>query len=318
MAGTALPKRKLGKTGLEVSILGFGASPLGNVFGDLKEADGVEAVHEAIRLGINFIDVSPFYGATLAETNLGKALKDIPRDKFVLSTKVGRYGQDVFDFSAERVTKSVDESLARLNVEYIDIIQCHDIEYGSLDQIIEETLPALQKLKEAGKVRFIGITGLPLKIYKYVLDRVAPGTVDVVLSYCHYSLNDRSLGDLLPYLEEKGVGVINASPLSMGLLTEQGPPDWHPASDEIKGACKKAVEVAKSHGKNVTTLALQFATANPFIATTLVGMASPAIVRANVEAVVNGALDERLLNEVESVLSPLQNASWPSGKPENN
>lgn len=103
-----------------------------------------------------------------------------------------------------------------------------------LEQIVNETLPALQKLKQAGKIRFIGITGLPLGIFTYVLDRVPPGTVDVILSYCHYSINDSSLEDLLPYLKSKGVGVISASPLAMGLLTEAGAPEWHPASSELK------------------------------------------------------------------------------------
>lgn len=101
-------------------------------------------------------------------------------------------------------------------------------------QIVSETIPALQKLKQEGKTRFIGITGLPLDIFTYVLDRVPPGTVDVILSYCHYGVNDSTLLDLLPYLKSKGVGVISASPLAMGLLTEQGPPEWHPASPELK------------------------------------------------------------------------------------
>lgn len=99
---------------------------------------------------------------------------------------------------------------------------------------MNETIPAIQKLKEAGKVRFVGITGLPLGIFTYVLDRVPPGSVDVILSYCHYSVNDSSLLSLLPYLEKKGVGVISASPLAMGLLTDNGPPEWHPASPELK------------------------------------------------------------------------------------
>lgn len=103
---------------------------------------------------------------------------------------------------------------------------------------MNETIPALLKLKEAGKVRFVGITGLPLKVFSYVLDRLPPKTVDVVLSYCHYSLNDTTLKPLLPYLEDKGVGVISASPLSMGLLTNQGPPEWHPAPSEVKVSFK--------------------------------------------------------------------------------
>jgi L-galactose dehydrogenase len=234
MAG-GLGLRELGGTGLKISSLGFGGSPLGNLFGSVKEEDAIASVHEAARLGINFFDVSPFYGDTLAETVLGKALKSIPipREDYVLSTKCGRYASG-FDFSAERVTKSVDESLQRLNVTYVDLIHCHDIEFGSLDQIVTETVPALQKLKDAGKVRHIGISGLPLNAFRYVLDRVPKGSVEVVLSYCHYSLNDTSLLEIVPYLQEKGIGIISASPLSMGLLSGQTPPEWHPAPSELK------------------------------------------------------------------------------------
>lgn len=99
---------------------------------------------------------------------------------------------------------------------------------------MNETIPALQKIKEAGKTRFIGITGLPLGIFPYVLDRVPPGTIDVILSYCHYSINDTTLEDMLPYFKSKGAAVISASPVAMGLLTNNDPPEWHPASPELK------------------------------------------------------------------------------------
>mmetsp|Transcript_4233 Transcript_4233/g.13469 ORF Transcript_4233/g.13469 Transcript_4233/m.13469 type:complete len:269 (-) Transcript_4233:57-863(-) len=218
-----LPRRPLGNTGLEVSVLGFGASPLGSVFEDIDEDLGVEAVKRAVELGINFFDTSPFYGLTKSETVLGRALSQLPRESFILCSKVGRYGDPPagFDFSAARVTASVEESLRRLNVDYIDIIQCHDMEFRSLDQIINETLPALKTLKDQGKVRFVGITGLPLKVFQYVLDRADPGMVDCILSYCHNSLNDNTLSSIVPYLQGRGVGVISASPLSMGLLAPQ-------------------------------------------------------------------------------------------------
>src|SRR5205823_15037940 len=129
--------RALGTTGLNVSTLSFGASSLGGVFAPIDESDGVRAVHVAVDHGINFIDVSPYYGATKAETVLGRALKQIARDRYFLATKVGQYGEGDFDFSAARVTQSVDESLARLNVDYVDLIQCHDIEFVKLDPIID-------------------------------------------------------------------------------------------------------------------------------------------------------------------------------------
>jgi len=306
--------RILGKTGLKVSALSFGASSLGGVFRPVDEAEGVRAVHVALDLGVNLIDVSPYYGLTKAETVLGKALKGISRDRYYLATKVGRYGDDLFDFSAKRVNASVDESLARLNVDYVDIIQCHDIEFGDLDQVVNETLPALRKLEERGKVRFVGVTGLPLKIFRYVLERAE---LDTILSYCHYSLNDTTLDALAPALKAKQVGIINASPLSMGLLSDRGAPKWHPASQDIKAACARAATFCRERGADISRLAIQFSVAHPDLATTLVGTASPENVAKNVRWV-EEPMDQELLVQVMQVLAPIHNQTWPSGRPENN
>ena len=306
--------RVLGKTGLEVSVLGFGASPLGGVFGAIDEQQGVRAVHTAVDLGVNFFDVAPYYGLTKAEAVLGKALKEIPRDKYFLSTKVGRYGAEDFDFSAARVIASVDESLNRLNVEHIDIIHCHDIEFGNLDLIVEETIPALRRLQETGKVRLIGVSGLPLPVLQQVADRTP---LDTVLSYCHYTLYDTSLAALLPHLKDKGLGIINASPLGMGLLTEHDVPSWHPAPAALKAACAEAARFCKSRGANLARLALQFSVANPDVATTLIGIASPEQITQNVEWITQ-PLDQELLDETQRILSPVRNMTWPSGRPENN
>ncbi|WOH04853.1 hypothetical protein DCAR_0624265 [Daucus carota subsp. sativus] len=309
--------RELGNTGLKLSSVGFGASPLGSVFGPVSDEVAIATVAQAFRRGINFFDTSPYYGGTLSEKVLGKALKasGIPRNEYIVSTKCGRY-KEGFDFSADRVTRSIDESLARLQLDYVDILQCHDIEFGSLDQIINETIPALQKLKQTGKIRFIGITGLPLEIFTYVLDRVPPGTVDVILSYCHYGINDSALEDLLPYLKSKGVGVISASPLAMGLLTENGPPEWHPASNELKAACQAAAVFCKEKGKNISKLAMQYSLSNKDISSVLVGMNSVQQVEENVAAATELATvgkDEETLLEVEEILKPVKNQTWPSG-----
>ncbi len=306
--------RALGATDLTVSKLGFGASSLGGVFRKIDEAEGIRAVRTALDLGINFIDVSPYYGLTKAETVLGKALKGVRRDRYCLATKVGRYGADLFDFSASRVTASVDESLERLGISHIDLIQCHDVEFGSLDQVVEETIPALRRLQETGKVRFIGVTGLPLKIFRIVLGRTE---VDTILSYCRYCLNDVSLESLLPYLKEKQTGVINASPLGMGLLTGRGAPEWHPASPAIKTACRQAAAYCRTRGTDISRLAMQFSTLNPSIATTLVGTASPENIGKNVRWA-EEPIDEELLAEVLRILEPVHNQTWQSGRPENN
>jgi L-galactose dehydrogenase len=308
--------RALGKTGMKVSALSFGASSLGAVFHDIDESDGVRTVHVAVDHGINFIDVSPYYGATKAETVLGRALKDIARDKYFLATKVGQYGEGVFDFSAARVTRSVDESLARLHVDYLDLIQCHDIEFVKLDQIVNETLPALHKLRTTGKVRHVGITGLPLKIFAAVIDRVAPGMVETILSFCHYELNDTSLESLVPYLKQRNIGIINASPTGMGLLTERGAPAWHPASDAIKAGCRKAVEFCKQRGINIVELAIQFSISHPDIATTLVGTANSKNMLDNIRYA-EKPLDGEKLGLVLDVLKPIHNSNFTRGLEEN-
>lgn len=308
--------RILGKTGLRVSALSFGASPLGGVFRNVTASEGIRTVQLALDLGINYIDVAPFYGLTKAETMLGKALKTVPRDRYFLATKVGRYGyqEEDFDFSAGRVTESVDESLRRLNVNHIDVIQCHDIEFGSLDQIVNETIPTLRKVQKQGKVRFVGITGLPLKIFSYVAERTE---LDTILSYCHYSMNDTALLELLPYLKEKNIGVINASPLSMGLLSQRGTPDWHPADEEIKRICAQAAQYCADKGERIEKLAVQFSVQNPDIATTLVGTANPENIKRNSKWI-NEPIDEELLNNVLDILKPIHNKIWQQGRPENN
>lgn len=306
--------RKLGKTGLDVSILSFGASSLGGVFRPIDDDEGIRALRVALDLGVNLIDCSPFYGITRAETVLGKALCGVPRDTYVLATKVGRYGEAEFDFSAKRVTSSVDESLQRLGVDHIDIIQCHDIEYTSLDQIVDETIPALRQVQETGKARFVGITGFPLAIFPAIMDRI---DVDTVLSYAHYSLNDTTLGGLLPYLQEKDVGIIGASPLSMGLLTNRGSPDWHPATDEIKGGCAAAAAFCREQGVDIAQLAVQYSLRNRDIHSTLVGTANPDNMRRNVQWL-DEPYDEALIEAVLEILAPIRDKTWQTGLPENN
>ncbi|BCM88244.1 pyridoxal 4-dehydrogenase [Abditibacteriota bacterium] len=308
--------RTLGTTGLRVSALSLGASPFGGVFGDVGYEGCKRCLDTALDLGINLIDCSPYYGLTKAETMLGRTLQGVPREKYILATKVGRYGADApnFDFSAGRVTKSVDESLSRLGVDYVDLIQCHDIEFGDLNQIVEETLPALRAVVQGGKARFVGITGLPLQVFREVIARAE---VDTILSYCRYSLNDTALESLIPVLQEKGTGIISASPLSMGLLTQRGAPDWHPAPEEIKTACRLAAQHCQSKGASLEKLAVQFAVANPNIATTLVGTSKAENIASNVKWL-NEPLDEELLREVEAILAPIKDQTWPSGRPENN
>ncbi|MBR5061022.1 MAG: aldo/keto reductase [Prevotella sp.] len=304
---------EIGKTGMVVSNLSFGASSLGGVFHDIREEEGIRAVHVAVENGINFIDVSPYYGHLKAEMVLGKALKDIPRDKYYLSTKVGRYGKDgvnTWDYSARRATESVYESMERLHIDYIDLINVHDIGFADLHQVVEETLPALVALRDKGIVKHVGITDLQPENLKWVIEHSAEGVVESVLCFCHYSLNDDMLLDYLDFLEERGIGVINASPLSMGLLSQRGTPDWHPAPVALKEACARAAAHCAAKGYPIEKLAIQYSTSlNPRIATTLFSSANPQNVLKNI-GYVNEPMDEQLVEEVKNIIGDQKRVRW--------
>ena len=295
-----------------VPVLSFGASSLGGVFHSVREEDAIEAVFTAIDNGLNFIDVSPYYGHYKAETVLGEALKEIPRDKYLLSTKVGRYGENgvnTWDYSARRATESVYESMERLHVDYIDLINVHDIEFADLHQVAEETLPALVELKQKGLVGHVGITDLQLENLKWVIDHTAPGMVECVLNFCHYSLNDDKLADFLDFFEERGLGVINASPLSMGLLTQRGIPEWHPAPKPLVEACRKAVRYCTEQGYPIEKLAIQFAVSNPRIPTTLFSSANPQSILKNV-SYAEEPIDWELVRKVQEIIGDQMRVSW--------
>ena len=217
--------RLLGKTGLKISVLGMGGSGFGNVYGNHNEEVAAHAVRKALERGVNYIDTAYWYGQGQSESFLGRVLHGTKRENFILSTKVCRYEQDyprMFDFSAETVTRSAHESLKRLQLDHIDILQIHDVEFApSTAVILHETLPALQRLKEQGLCRYIGITGYPLSVLrKIVAESSIP--IDCVLSYCRLTLYDWSLMDHFQYLNSRNLGIINASPVGMGLLTPNG------------------------------------------------------------------------------------------------
>lgn len=304
---------EIGKTGMVVSNLGFGASSLGGVFRGIDESEAIKAVFTAVEGGINFIDVSPYYGHLKAETVLGKALKDIPRDKFILSTKVGRYGKDgvnTWDYSAKRATESVYESMERLHVDYIDLINVHDVEFTDLKKVAEETLPALVELREKGVVGHVGITDLQPENLKWLVENTPEGTIESILNFCHYCLNDDLLLDYLDFFEERGIGVINASPLSMGLLSQRGTPDWHPAPEPLKEACARAAAWCSEQGYPIEKLAVQYSTSlNPRIATTLFSSANPANVQKNI-SYVNEPVDMEMVAKVREIIGDQMRVRW--------
>ena len=309
---------------MKISNLSFGASSLGSVIRETNEKESFEAVEAAIEGGINFIDVSPYYGHYKAETVLGKALRNIPRNKYFLSTKVGRYGKDgvnTWDYSARRVTDSVYESMERLGIDFIDLINVHDIEFqsalpGGLQKVVDETLPALFELRDKGIVGHVGITDLQLENLKWVIEHIQQPKanaqkplVESILNFCHYTLNDDAITDYLDFFEQHGVGIVNASPLSMGLLSQRGVPAWHPAPKALVETCQKAAEYCNAKGYPIEKLAVQYSVSNPRIASTLFSSANPDNVRRNIQWA-NEEPDWDLVKEVKDIIGNQQRVTW--------
>ena len=306
--------RPLGQTGLQLPVLSFGASSLGAEFRAIDLNEALESVRVALDCGMNFIDTSPYYGRGMSEVLSGVALQDVPRDSYTLCTKLGRYAPAHFDFSPRRVEESIDVSLERLRTDHLDIILCHDVEFVDLDYVVNETLPAVREQQRKGKVRFVGVSGYPMKMFRYVLDR-AP--LDVILSYNHYTLQNTMLADLVPYLKSKNVGVMNAAPFSARLLTNAPLPRWHKAPPHVREVAQRAAKHCADRGSDIAKLALQFSIAHPDMTTCVTGSANPGRVAQWAKWAAE-PIDEQLLKEVLDILRPIHNWFYVEGRPENN
>lgn len=309
--------RPLGATGIKLPVLSFGASSLGAEFRPIDLNEAFRAVHTALDLGMNFIDTSPFYGRGMSEVMLGQALKGVDRDSYILGTKLGRYSLEHFDFSAKRVDESIHVSLHRMGTDYLDIILLHDVEFVKLPQIWEETIPAVLKAKEEGKVRAVGFSCYPMACFNSVLDHVEDD-IDCVLSYNQYTLQNTAFADdLVPRLKAKNIGAINAGPFSARLLTNAELPAWLKEPEEVKAAARAAAKLCADNGVDIAQLALQFSCENPDIASTVAGSANPNNVAKWAKWLAE-PIDRELLIAVQEILEPVKNIGHIEGLPENN
>lgn len=306
--------RPLTGTDLQLSVLGFGASSIGQEFRQVDLGEALRSVEVALDGGVNYIDTAAYYGRGMSELLLGRILPGLPRESFVLSTKLGRYAPQHFDFSARRVAESVDLSLERMRLEHLDIVFCHDIEFVDMRQIVDETLPALRQQVAAGKVRYIGVSGYPMKMFRYILEHAE---VDVILTYNHYTLQNDMALELLPICEQKNVGVINAAPFSARLLSDAPLPVWHKATPEVREVAQAAAEHCRRRGTEIAKLALQYSLAHPGFASCVTGSANPERVRQWLQWI-EEPLDEELVHEVKQILKPIHNWVYCEGRPENN
>lgn len=300
---------------MSLPVVGFGASSLGQEFRPVNIEEALASVRTALDLGMDFIDTSPFYGRGMSEVLLGIALREVPRDCYTLCTKLGRYDLAHFDFSAKRVAESVDVSLHRLGADYLDILLCHDIEFVPMQQIVNETLPAMQKVRDQGKVRYLGFSGYPQKVFRFVIEQME---VDCVLNYNQYTLqNTRFAEETVPWLKERGVGAMNAGPFSARLLTNAPLPVWLKEPEEVKVAARRAAAICAERGADIAQLALQFSIAHPDLSTTIAGSANPKNI-AKWAQWASAPLDNELLEEVRAVFAPVKNVGHVEGLPQNN
>lgn len=304
-----------GNLGFDVSRLSFGASSLGGSFRPVDESEAIRAVHAALDAGINYIDVAPAYGATRAEQVLGKALRGVPRERYHLSTKVGKYsapgayGQDELDYSRDRILTSLEESSRRIGVDYFDVVHIHDIEYQGrrkLDSALSEGYETLLELRDAGRIGGVSFGIYPMDLWHRILDELP---IDAMLVHNHYCLNDTRATELLPKAEERGVALINASPFASGLLSGREAPDWHPATEEDRAVFRQATQLCIDAGVPIAKLALQFSAANPRIPTTMFSSASSDSVERNLRWIEEPYEDE-LIAEVRRVLAPVRDKQW--------
>lgn len=306
---------QFGETGIKVSKLGFGGSTLGNCFWKMNQEDANKIVREAVIKGINYIDTSPYYGNKLAETVLGKALVGIPRQAYYISTKVGRYGStfdSMFDHSADKITSEFENSLKRLGLDYVDIVFVHDVEFSPIQKILNESLPAARKLIDAGKAKFLAISGYPVSVLWEVIEK-STVKIDIVLTYARDTLFDSTLRNYIPFFQSKGLAMICASLTAMGMLSNAGPQPWHPASAELKQLCREAAEYCKERNVELGKLAIYHGMSQPACHTFLIGMTSMEELNMNLDVVCNGLTEheKQVLNEIkQKFFNSGENCHW--------
>lgn len=304
--------RQLGRTGLQVSVLSQGGAAFGQQYGPISVAEAADCVHTAIDAGINLIDTSAYYGKGRSEEILGEVLQGGWRDRIHLCTKTGRLDFNQFDFSPAGMEKCLEGSLRRLRTDAVDILIAHDIEFANdFQAVFTDIADVLHKLKRKGKCRFIGMSGYPLGLLRRAIEQCE---LDVVITYAHFTLqNQRLLTDLLPIAEQHGSGIMNGSPLCLGLLTNQGPPPWHPGSEQLKALAREAADFCRQRGTDIAKLGMQFCFTEQRIASTITGAPRKAELLVNLRALAE-PIDRQLLAEVQAILNPVMNEVWPSGK----
>ena len=298
----------LGTTRLRLPRIGLGSAPLGGLYSAVDETEAVRTVHRAVELGVNYIDTAPLYGHGRSERAIGKALSTLPRNEFVLSTKVGRLLVPVdeppdpneiveasFDFSRDGVLRSLEESLERLGLDRVDILYVHDPDGGvSLhedfsgqdyyyQQVLDEALPALADLRSQG---VIGAVGVGMNFWQMLARFARDGDFDCFLLAGRYTLLDQTaLPELLPLCQSRNISIVIGGPYNSGILASDLSPGakyfYRDAPPEVLEQARRIKSVCDRHGVPLKAAALQFCLGHPAVAAVIPGAKSVAEVEEN-------------------------------------
>ncbi|MEU5836899.1 aldo/keto reductase [Streptomyces diacarni] len=298
----------LGATGLKVSRLGLGTTTFMGIFARRPPQASQRVLLRGLDAGITLVDTAPSYGQGLAEEWVGRALRG-RREEVVLTTKAGCYAPGSFDFSPARIRSGLEDSLRRLGTGHVDVLFAHDVEHCAPGRLVEEVLPVLERLRDEGKTRAVGVSGLLLEP---LAAAVRHAGAEVVQSYCRYGLHDRSLAAPAADWRARRVATILGSPLAMGLLTRAGPPGWHPAPAALRAAARRAAAVCAEHGTDLASLAMRYALACPQLDAVLTGAGDPGHLDRNLRAV-ESAPEPEVLDAVLGCFADVTERTWPSG-----
>jgi L-galactose dehydrogenase len=295
--------------------IGYGCATLANIYAPIDDQKSKEIIEYCFSKGINYFDVAPFYGGGLAEKRLGNGLNNLPREKIFIATKIGRYTEDnsisgaggYFDFSPSRIEQSIKDSLNNLNTNYLDLLQCHDIENVKKEDILD-CLPLLDHFKSLGIINGIGINSYPIYPLYDIINSTSIN-IDTVGTYAHHTIINDSLLDYIPFFKKKNIKIINSSPLAMGLLSDKGPPDWHPASVLMKNVVSKINLFLNNKGHNLSQISMAYSLSNPDILCTLTGGNSIKEINENIDAT-KIEIPNDLIEQINKIAEPIKNKLW--------
>jgi D-threo-aldose 1-dehydrogenase len=322
-------RRPIGRSGVQVTELGFGGAPIGNLYAAVDEATAAGAVDAAWQAGIRYFDTAPHYGLGLSERRLGRALAGRPRSEFVISTKVGRMlvsnpspsGSDlaagfevpdtltrIRDYSADGVRRSLDCSMRRLGLDRIDITLVHDPD-DHIEQAMSEAVPALVKLREEG---VIGAVGVGMNHWEPLLTFVTGADIDVVMVAGRWTLVDRAAGPLLAACAEREVSVLAAAPFNSGLLASPWPAagalfDYRPAADGVRDLARALASGCQRDDATLPHAAIGFPLRDPAVASVVAGIRTAAEARSDSRWAAT-PLPERLWDCLDSIVADSQEA----------